>query len=324
MRKFIIGKINDGQRLDRYLLKLFKNAPGGIIYKQIRNRNITLNGRKAKETEILHENDELSVFMSDETIDTFMGSIKSQAVTDNEKFRVVYEDDNVIIADKPQGILSQKATENDISMNEYLVDYMLKNGMDRRTLSVFRPAFCNRLDRNTGGLMIGGKTLAGLRKMSEIIKDRTVRKFYLAIVKGKISEKKHTEGYLYKDEIHNRVTVSAAEMPDSQLIITEYEPVSYKEGMTLLKVELFTGKTHQIRAQLASEGHPVLGDSKYGDRTFNRNHNAVMQFLHAYELVFPDMDGELSSLSGKTVRTEYPEKFKRFFKETEIWHSQGG
>lgn len=312
MKIYTVDRNGAGQRFDKYLFKLFKNAPTGILYKQLRCKNITLNGKKAKGNEILVSGDSVCVFMSDETIARFSGENISEgsAKADSSALCVVYEDDNIILADKPAGVLSQKAAPDDVSMNEYLISYLLSGGMKKESLIAFTPAFCNRLDRNTSGLMLGGKTLAGLQGLSGIIKNRSLEKYYLAAVCGVINESGRIEGWLRKDERANKVRVEAHEFAGSSKIVTEYEPIAHKDGITLLKLRLVTGRTHQLRAHLASIGHPILGDPKYGDRRLNSEYGIKRQLLHSYEVVFPDMEGALSYLSGKSFRTEIPWKQK--------------
>lgn len=315
MKIYTIGANEAGQRFDKYLFKLLKNAPSNLLYKQLRCKNITLNQGKAKGSEILKYGDEVRVFMSDETIAKFAGesAAKNGVCADASFLRVVYEDENIILADKPAGVLSQKASPNDISMNEYLISYLSANGMSGDGLRAFTPAFCNRLDRNTSGLIIGGKSLAGLQGVSDIIRNRSLEKYYLAAVCGVIKESGRIEGWLLKDGRTNKVTVKSREFAGGSRIITEYEPISHNGGLTLLRLKLVTGKTHQLRAHLASIGHPILGDAKYGDRRLNCEFKADRQLLHSYEVIFPKMEGALSYLSGKSFRTEIPKELLRLF-----------
>ena len=312
MREFTIGKNESGQRFDKYLFKLLKNAEHGLLFKQLRNKNIVLNGNKAKGNEILRENDVVRVFMSEDTINKFIGTVEQTNINDELVLDVVYEDEDVILADKPAGVLSQKADNNDVSMNEYLISYLCNNGLSKESLLTFKPAFCNRLDRNTSGMMVGGKSLKGLQVMSRIIKDRSIGKYYLAIVKGRVVKGDSIHGYLVKDEKTNTVTIHGNPSEGAEEIHTNYEPVEIKDNMTLLRVRLITGKTHQIRAHLASIGHPILGDPKYGDMEFNRMNKARRQMLHSYEVVFPKLD-EIESISGKSFKTEFPKDFKKYF-----------
>ncbi len=315
MKEFTINVNEAGQRIDKYLAKLLPNAEKGLLFKQLRNKNIVLNAAKAKGSEILNKGDVVKVFMADDTIEKFMGSDIAELADDGFKLKIIYKDKNIILADKPVGVLSQKSNPTDITMNEYLVDYMCHHGFNRSELKTFKPAFCNRLDRNTSGLMIGGVSLKGLQKMSEIIKDRSVSKYYLALVCGDVGQPAAIHGYLHKDSRTNKVVVSAVELEDSDEIHTEYEPLAHQGAVTLLKVKLITGKTHQIRAHLAAIGHPVLGDPKYGDREINRKLNARRQLLHSYEVVFPEMEGDFANISGRTFHTDIPKEFGRYIKE---------
>ena len=358
MREIIVGKNEDGQRLDRILTRLFPNAGKGFIFKMLRKKNIVLNGKKAEGSERLAVGDEIKLFFSEESYEKLTGgntgaligrdnkketgdirgNIKNQGniVTPDKKLKssgnfremIVYEDEDVIILNKPKGVLSQKASDNDISLNEMLISYMLENGMlDEKQLSTFRPSMCNRLDRNTSGLICGGQTLKGLRGLSDLFRSRDLNKYYLCIVLGTVEKEERIEGYLRKDEKTNKVKIYGISKESSPVneksehgsdlkeskIATKYKPVKTGNGCTLLEVELLTGKTHQIRAHLASIGHPIAGDMKYGDEGFNRmvrdRYKVRSQLLFAYRLEFPKDCGELTQLNGKEIRLEKPAAF---------------
>lgn len=310
MKEYIIGKNEANQRLDKYLHKLLKEASNGFLYKMLRKKNITLNGKKAEGTEKLQEGDHVKLFLSDETFLKFAGHPAKSIDELNVKLKpvslsVVYEDEDILIINKPQGMLSQKAKPSDVSANEYILDYLLENGsLTNEDLRTFKPSICNRLDRNTSGLLIAGKSLPGLQEMAECLKDRSMKKYYRCIVKGTVTEKKKITGYLKKDEGSNQVQIYSKEVPESKYIETEYTPVESCGKITLLEVHLITGRTHQIRAHLASIGHPIAGDEKYGDHNWNvtlrKKYNIRGQMLHAYRLEFPD---------GRSVTASVPESF---------------
>ena len=225
-------------------------------------------------------------------------------------------------------MLSQKAKETDVSVVENVTAYLLESGqLTRENLKTFRPSICNRLDRNTSGLIVAGKSLAGLQQMGELFKKRTLKKYYLCIVKGRITEPAHIRGYLVKDEKTNRVSLSKGGFSKDAKglpIETEYVPIAWNEEMTLLKVHLITGRTHQIRAHLASTGHPLLGDYKYGSKKWNDRYKKEWKIedpvLHAYQLTMPGMKKELKNLSGKTFYAKVPEGFWKLIKETAWEH----
>ncbi len=219
---------------------------------------------------------------------------------------------------KPAGVLTQKAKPEDLSLNEWLIGHLLAAYAIKETdLATFHPSVCNRLDRNTSGIVLCGKTLAGSQALSRIIKDRSVKKYYQTVCKGKILQESTLEGYLYKDERTNTVQVfpDMAEAPeDASFIKTIYTPSAVAGEYTLLTVELVTGKTHQIRAHLASTGHPLLGDTKYGDSKLNRRmqseYSLHHQLLHAGRVCFPEeAEGPLAKVSGQTFDAPLPHKF---------------
>ena len=316
MKQITVSSNEAGQRLDKLLGKYLNLAGKSFIYKMMRKKNITLNGKKCDGSEKVAEGDEIKFFLSDETFEKF-SEVKVQAVK-KQKLDIIYEDSHILLINKPSGMLSQKAKETDESLVEYLIDYLLDSGqLTRETLRSFRPSVCNRLDRNTSGLVAAGKSLAGLQMLSAVLKDRSLHKYYLCAVKGSVAASQTIEGYLVKDEKTNQVTVSEKETEGSAPIRTKYEPVAEKNGYTLLKVTLITGRTHQIRAHLASVGHPIAGDYKYGDPLVNaevKNQFRVgSQMLHSYRMVFPELPEPFSYLSGKTFTAPVPSEFERVF-----------
>ncbi len=314
MKEFIIGRREENQRLDKYLRKLLPGAPNGFLYKMLRKKNIVYNGKKASGNEILAEGGCVRLYLSDETFAHFKGDQRRLKDEYDRLGRlpmnglsVVWEDENCLAANKPAGMLSQKAAGENLSANEYLLGYLIRSGaLPLETFATFRPSVCSRLDRNTTGLLLMGKTLAGSQRLSEMLRERTIGKYYRAVVSGSITEEAHLSGYLSKDEKHNRVSVSDEPLPGAKRIETAYRPLLYQNGCTLLEIRLITGKSHQIRAHLAAIGHPVIGDAKYGseeeNRRFRERYGVRYQLLHAFLLQFPD---------GLTVEAPMPEIYQK-------------
>ncbi len=318
MQSLIVSKNEAGQRLDKLLSKYLNLAEKSFLYKMMRKKNITLNGRKCEGSEKLAEGDEVKLFLSDETIEKF-SQVKLQEVK-KVSLNIIYEDEHILLVNKPAGMLSQKAKESDESLVEYMIDYLVSSGqLSTDQLRSFRPSVCNRLDRNTSGLVVCGKSLPGLQLMSASFKDRSIHKYYQCVVKGQITDKQVITGYLTKSEATNQVTVHKQEVPGSAPIVTEYEPVKRLEGYTLLKVTLITGRTHQIRAHLSSIGHPIVGDYKYGDSRVNEEakklYHIQSQLLHSYQVTFPELPEPLDYLSGRTFYAPLPKTFSKICRD---------
>ena len=312
MKELIIKENEAGQRFDKYLAKVLKEAPKSFFYKMLRKKNITLNGKKATGNEKLLEGDTVKFFLSDETFEKFAGN--TQVPRAYCHLDVVYEDKDIIIINKPVGMLSQPADDGQPSLVEYVTGYLLKKGeLTEEQLKTFRPSVCNRLDRNTSGLVCAGKSLAGLQFLSGIFHDRSLHKYYLCLVKGRLEKGEHIKGYLHKNQKTNKVTVSEKQFEDSLPIETGYRPLGSNGQVTLLEIELITGRTHQIRAHLGSIGHPLLGDAKYGDRDFNRAYTKFgvkNQLLHAYRLDIPQ--------TGQTFSAKVPQLFENILNEEHL------
>ena len=333
MKEYTAGRNEAGQRLDKFLFKILPEAGRGFLCKMMRKKNITLNGGKCEGNERLSEGDVVRVWFSDETLEKFSGEKAGRAGRADKETQaapggigkdplrdlILFEGTEVLLFSKPRGLLSQKAAPGDISANEHLIRHLLMNGsLTEEQLRTFRPAVVNRLDRNTGGILIAGKTLPALQILSELLKKREIEKYYLTGVAGQITEASEIRGFLRKDPSSNRVlVVKEPASEEDREIRTGIEPLCVLPDRTLLRIHLITGRTHQIRAHLASAGHPVLGDPKYGDRALNerlrREAGLRFQLLHAFELRFPE-NGQLpEEVRGKVFRDKVPEMFEKLF-----------
>lgn len=311
-----------GQRLDKLLAKFLNQAPKSFLYKMMRKKNIVLNGKKCTGNEKLKQGDSIKLFFSDETIEKF--SAGTYVTPKKEKINmlpIIYEDEQILLMNKPVGILSQKAKDSDVSAVEILINYLMETDqLSKEQFRTFHPSICNRLDRNTSGILVAGKTLPALQEMNRFFKERTIAKYYRCLVKGRvIKNEDYIKGYLVKDQKTNKVSITKQETGEGILIETEYCVIQSNDEVSLLEVHLITGKTHQIRAHLASIGHPIIGDYKYGDKQINEMYRQAYglksQLLHAYRLEMPSSDGSLAYLNDKKFVAKLPDQFIKICKD---------
>ena len=310
MKELTIGKNDAGQRLDKFLKKAFPLLPDSLLYKTIRTKDIKVNGKRTDAAYKLCEGDKLYIYIHDKFLTVPDEEHAYLSVTDD--ISVVYEDENILLVNKPAGLVVH-ADENASpdTLIARIQAYLYKKGeYDPQTENSFAPALCNRIDRNTAGIVIAAKNAAALREMNEKIRDRRIDKRYLLAVHGKMTQKSGTlKNYLRKDANENKVYIEKQKTPQNVTAITRYRVLAESGNYTLLEAEILTGRTHQIRAQFAHIGHPLLGDTKYGTAKQNRETGYRYQTLFAYKLTFPaDEKAEtLSYLNGKTFRiTDVP------------------
>lgn len=311
MREMTISRAESGQRFDKYLKKYLCDAPGSFIYKMLRKKNIKLNGKKAQGSELLQENDVVTLYLAEDTIHKFRGGDGlSQVQYPVMQMDIVYEDEDFIFLNKHAGILSQRAGKEDVSLVEYLLGYLQNKG-EWKPGDVCTPSICNRLDRNTSGIVLAGKNLPALQELSGILTSGRIKKYYLTVAEGIIQKRERLIGFLQKDERKNRAWVLKQGGDGLAPIETHIEPVCHNGDYTLLRVRLVTGKPHQIRAHLSSIGHPVLGDIKYGGKAYGGRRQ---QLLHAWRVLFPEIP-EYPDISGHTFTAPPPGYFQEIVEE---------
>ena len=347
MREITITANDAGRRIDRFLRKYLKNASLGEIYKFIR-KDVKVGGKRKNESYILNEGEVLSLYLSDELIEKLTAGgaaeLAGSPLTVKRNFDLVYEDDQILIANKPFGLLTHgDRYEKKDHLANRVKDYLISGGSyNPRTEKVFTPAPVNRLDRNTTGMVLFGKTSEAMRELTRMIRDDEIAKYYLCIACGDVCEELRLSGSLVKDEARNKVRVTAAgsvakqgieDSPEGKHIETVVRPLEQLQfgagyTATLCEVELVTGRSHQIRAHLASAGHPLIGDSKYALRRYSdtnefiRNEAGIStQMLHAQKIEFRDdvaSSGSLGYLAGKVFTCKLPKRF------SDVYHALGG
>ena len=317
MKEFTIGKNDAGQRLDRFVGKAVPLLPESLLQKYIRLKRIKVNAKGSRRDQRLAPGDVVTLYINDEFFEAPREE-NSYLKVGKPRVDVVYEDENILLADKKPGVLCHSAGVWDYNtLIANIQAYLAQKGeWDPKAENAFAPALCNRIDRNTGGIVIAAKNAEALRILNEKIRDREIEKYYLCAVQGrpKPAEGK-LENYLFKDSVKNQVYVRDRSEPGAKTAVTEYRVLRSQNGLSLLECHLLTGRTHQIRAQLAHIGHPLLGDGKYGTEKLNRTYGEKGQALYSYRIVFefPTDAGILNYLRGKEFRVEKVEFAEHYF-----------
>lgn len=316
MKELTIQHNDAGQRLDRFLAKAVPLLPASLAQKYIRIKRIKLNGARAERDTRLKEGDVLQLYINDEFFDKPREDNAYLTVA-SPKLNIVYEDDQILLVDKRPGLAvhPHDGAEYGRTLIDHIQAYLYqKHEWSPRSENSFTPALCNRIDRNTGGIVIAAKTAEALRVMNQKIKDREMDKRYLAIVEGTPKPKEGSlKGYLFKDAKQNRVFVTDTPQPGSKSCQTDYRILSSANGLSLVECRLITGRTHQIRAQFAHAGHPLLGDGKYGklDKRFDRNYQALYSYRLRFD--FTTDAGSLGYLNGKSFQVEQVDFVEEYF-----------
>ena len=304
MKEIVIKKNDAGQRLDRFVGKAVPLLPESLLQKYIRLKRIKVNGKGSKRDARLAEGDVLSLYINDEFFEKPREE-NSYLKVGTPRLTIVYEDDNILLADKKPGVLCHSAGAWDYNtLIANIQAYLAQKGEWRpKEENSFAPALCNRIDRNTGGIVIAAKNAEALRILNEKIRNREIEKYYLCAVQGRPKPREgRLENYIFKDAVKNQVFIKPGPEPGARTAVTEYRVLSSQGALSLVECRLLTGRTHQIRAQMAHAGWPLLGDGKYGREKFNREFEEKGQALYSYrlEFAFPTDAGILNYLRGKT------------------------
>ncbi|MDK2919379.1 MAG: rRNA pseudouridine synthase [Candidatus Petromonas sp.] len=297
MREIIVGENEANQRLDRFLLKYLNKSTRGNVFKLLRKKVIKVNNKKKKENYYLKLNDKIQFFLSDEALEELRQE-EEMVLSKNVNLDIVYEDDEILVVNKPKGLLTHP------NKNEYkkTLTTRVQTYLNHLATRTFKPASVNRLDRNTSGLILFCKTYDALKKYNKMMRNREIKKYYICIVHGRVKRKGEIKGYLDKDHQKNIVKIREDNSDGKgRFIHTRYKPLEYIKNYTLLEVEILTGRTHQIRASLSKIGHPIVGDTKYGGKKVK---NVTTQVLHAYKLIVGDKiivkdSDEIKDIIGK-------------------------
>ncbi len=317
MKEITVKKNDAGQRFDRFVGKSVPLLPDSLLQKYIRLKRIKINGKGAKRDTRLQEGDVLQLYINDEFFEKPREE-NSWRKVGTPRLTVVYEDENILLADKKPGVLCHSAGTWDYNtLIANVQAYLAQKGEWKpREENAFAPALCNRIDRNTGGIVIAAKNAETLRIINEKIRDREIEKYYLCAVRGRPDPKEgKLENYLFKDAVKNQVYVKKAPEPGAKTAVTYYKTLTAKGSLSLVECRLGTGRTHQIRVQMAHAGWPLLGDGKYGSEKFNKGYEESSQALYSYRLCFdfPTDAGILNYLKGREFRVESVDFAEKYF-----------
>ena len=317
MREYYITKNDSGQRLNKFLEKAVPLLSGGMMHKYLRLKRIKVNNKRTEAAYKLAEGDSVQLYLNDEYFDAPKEEEAFRRIK-TPRVRVVYEDEHILLADKAPGMVVHADEHGDTdTLIAHIQAYLFQSGAWNPDDAVsFTPALCNRIDRNTGGIVIAAKTAEGLRVMNQKIRDRELKKYYLCIVHGTLPRPAgRLEGYILKDEAKKQVTVSSRPRPGAKTAVTLYETLAVRNGLSLVRCQLITGRTHQIRAQFAAAGHPLLGDGKYGSERQNKRYGRSYQALYSYrlEFCFTTDAGALAPLDGQQFQVEQVDFVTEYF-----------
>ncbi len=311
-----ISENEANQRVDKFLRKYLSDASLSYVYKLVRKKNIKLNGKRAKVDTILKEGDVLTLYISEENIRILKG--KKTIKNIKKDFKIAYEDENIIIVEKPKGLLvhGTKDEKKNTLVNQVVAYLNQKGDYNPETEKTFIPAAVNRLDRNTSGLVIFGKNNRSLQVLNAMIREKNnIRKFYIAMVEGGLKKPIYVKGNIIKNQKKNKVSLVSQTNKNTKEIETIFRPLRGNGIYTIVEAEIITGRTHQIRAHLSDLGFPILGDEKYGNRKLNdkmrRTFDLKSQYLHAYKIFFQKCYQPLDYLEGKEIFSDIPMQFKK-------------
>ncbi|MBQ9686293.1 MAG: RluA family pseudouridine synthase [Oscillospiraceae bacterium] len=322
MKELTVRENDAGQRLDRFVGKAVPLLPESLLQKYIRLKRIKLNGKGAKRDTRLNRGDMIQLYINDEFFEKPREE-NSWLKVGTPRLNIVYEDENLLLLDKKPGVLCHSAGVWDYNtLIANVQAYMAQKGEWRpKEENSFAPALCNRIDRNTGGIVIAAKNAEALRILNDKIRDREIEKYYLCAVQGKPRPREgRLENYLFKDAKKNQVFVKDRPEPGAKTAVTEYRVLKSEGALSLVECHLLTGRTHQIRAQMAHAGWPLLGDGKYGSERFNKGFEEKGQALYSYRLAFsfPTDAGSLNYLRGREFRVSRVDFAEKYFGVTTL------